>query len=345
MFRAALLTIFVLSAAACGFDVIGSGPAGPPGAPPTEGGTPPTDGGADASFLLDAAPPDASVACAPSPSFDADPRNCGRCGHDCLGGTCANGVCTPWTLASNMNGPYGIALDSTSIYITLYEDNRILSCPLAGCGPAAPALVTTTTGPTTVVVAGTELVWAEFDTGSLKKCTLPGCSTATTIGSALSHPDPGATFNGQLYWPNFGAPYTIMQCTLPDCTTPTVFTTASAPDGVAVDATAVYYTEFYTGRVVACPHAGCAVGSRDIAPSHPQNGPTGIAVDENRVYWANNNAPGAIMACPLAGCGGAAPTVIAANESAAVGVVVDATRIIWTQWLRPNTGTVRAVAK
>src|SRR5262245_8002876 len=46
-----------------------------------------------------------------------DPRNCGRCGHDCLGGACEVGRCRPVVLASaagkNEAGPL---IDRTHVY-------------------------------------------------------------------------------------------------------------------------------------------------------------------------------------------------------------------------------------
>jgi hypothetical protein len=44
----------------------------------------------------------------------SDPKNCGACGHDCLGGTCKAGVCQVVTISSSENKPTAIAVDSGS---------------------------------------------------------------------------------------------------------------------------------------------------------------------------------------------------------------------------------------
>src|SRR5882672_5080354 len=60
-----------------------------------------TEGASDASSDADASPTidgeDESTLSMCDASTD-DPRNCGRCQHDCVGGTCAAGVCQSWTV-------------------------------------------------------------------------------------------------------------------------------------------------------------------------------------------------------------------------------------------------------
>lgn len=55
---------------------------------------PPTEAGAD-----QAAPPMCSS------DVLRDPKNCGRCGHDCLGGACAEGSCLPTTIYKTLLRP------------------------------------------------------------------------------------------------------------------------------------------------------------------------------------------------------------------------------------------------
>jgi hypothetical protein len=45
-----------------------------------------------------------------------DGANCGRCGHDCLGGSCEASVCQPLLLASDQGGPFGLAVDDAFLY-------------------------------------------------------------------------------------------------------------------------------------------------------------------------------------------------------------------------------------
>jgi hypothetical protein len=59
-------------------------------------------------------------------SVDSDPVNCGRCGHDCLGGTCAAGQCQPVVLmerqpfAPGFSGRW-LATDGASLYWWILE--------------------------------------------------------------------------------------------------------------------------------------------------------------------------------------------------------------------------------
>jgi hypothetical protein len=56
--------------------------------------------------------------------------------------------------------------------------------------------------------------------------------------------------------------------------------------------------------------------------------PTGIAVSEKYVYWANREA-GTIVRCPRFGCGDDEPTVLAPDAGAPRGLTIDATHVYW----------------
>jgi hypothetical protein len=47
-----------------------------------------------------ASPDGGDAATASCTNTDTDPKNCGTCGHDCLGGTCSGSICHPFLLGS-----------------------------------------------------------------------------------------------------------------------------------------------------------------------------------------------------------------------------------------------------
>jgi hypothetical protein len=327
---------------ACGLDVVGAGGVGGSVAPPDSGARlPGTDGGTvvDGEAVPDAAPP----VCAADASFVSDQRNCGTCGHDCLGGKCVAGACQPFTLASGLNGPYAIASDGALLYVSLYEDKRIVSCPVTGC-TTATQVTTTLDGPSTIAVLNGMLYWSLYTNGDLYTCTLPTCTDAHRIHtSEVGGADPGAIHGTTLFIPSFHAPNNVVSCDLPQCATYHEVYRGTEPDGVAVNDTSIFIGEFGAGTILQCPSTGCPTTPTTFASG--QGGPTGIALDGRRLYWANNKSgSGAIMTCPLGGCGASGPTTLVPNEEHALGVVVDDKRIVWTTW-QTNTGTVRAIAK
>jgi hypothetical protein len=50
----------------------------------------------------------------------ADPKNCGSCGHDCLGGTCTGGTCQPVAVLSSLGGGVRLlGIDAQNLYYAL----------------------------------------------------------------------------------------------------------------------------------------------------------------------------------------------------------------------------------
>ena len=107
----------------------------------------------------------------------------------------------------------------------------------------------------------------------------------------------------------------------------------SGPNSIAVDSTAVYWTNLGTGGVPATPSTGsvmkCAIGGcgRPTVVASKQDNTVAIAVDSANVYWTNGSYPGdenaSIMKCAIGGCG--QPTVLASRLPVAEGLAVDIT--------------------
>ena len=56
--------------------------------------------------------------------------------------------------------------------------------------------------------------------------------------------------------------------------------------------------------------------------------PTGLAIDDSSVYWANRDA-GSIVKCPLDGCGAEEPTLLASNVGEPLGLALDDENFYW----------------
>jgi hypothetical protein len=108
---------------------VAAGCGGPPLERRGDGSVVDASGGGDGAPAADASPIDgatpADAACPPPEMqcgaqcipVDSDPANCGACGHDCLGGSCAGGLCEVTELATVSTGSWrGLSVDDTHIY-------------------------------------------------------------------------------------------------------------------------------------------------------------------------------------------------------------------------------------
>ncbi len=312
----------------------------------------------------------------------ADSHNCGRTGHDCLGGACVAGACQPWTLATGEPNPWHLACDSARVYWTNdIAPGSIRACPLAGCTGAPASIASMATGYTRIAVDGGNLYFSEFDAGVVATCASTSC-TPQPLASGENQPMGVAVIAGTLYWADSGG--TTVRMLSPGATTPQTLASSAGggPRTLAYDASTVFWTTS-GGHIESCALNGCP-SPTVLAPSEPspyfiavyggdvywgdsldpgrvQRCPTsgcsptgpqtiaatpfsnGIAVDATGIYWvAGDTTSGAVYFCPLAGCGPSGPTVLASGQSAPFGLAMTTAALYWTN---PGDGTVRAIAR
>jgi hypothetical protein len=271
------------------------------------------DAGADT--LVDLGSPDgaSSIPSAPSPpgfcvgsdfEYDAgcgntqvDPHNCGMCGHDCLGGACSAGACVSLPagiLATGQGNPGAIAVDATDVYWTN--------------GGTSPSHNAKSGGP--------------IREGSVMKCAKTGCgNTPTVVASGLCLANQIALDDTSVYWSSY---YGVMKCAKSGCgSSPTTLASVSA-GGLAIDSTSLYFFDLHAGAVEKVALAGGPI----VVLATGLNLPFQLTADATRVYWTDMQG-GYVQACSKEGCG-SSPTVIAAGQTALVGVGVGGGNVYFT---------------
>ncbi|CAN5452251.1 hypothetical protein BH09MYX1_BH09MYX1_57920 [soil metagenome] len=109
-------------------------------------------------------------------------------------------------------------------------------------------------------------------------------------------------------------------CALGVCQTYEVISkNQTAPRGIAVDGTNVYFTNDIGDTVMKVPVAG----GPTVTFAAGQSGPYGIAVDASFVYWTNSQN-GTLMKLAV---GGGTPTLLVTDTAVSLGIDLDATNV------------------
>ena len=222
---------------------------------------------------------DGSVAAWSGPA-DGGPADSGPAGHDAAGADAAAESCTtgpcPITLASGYY-PISIAVDATSVYWGnkgctdgFPGDRSVMKVPVDG---GTVTTLASNQDPVVLTVDATNVYWTDAF----------GCSTG----------GPGDATEGS---------GTVMKMAL-DGGTPTTLVPWGpfTPQGIAVNATSVYWANFQGAEAVLTVHI--AGGTPNTLAPFPQGwGPIGaynaVAVDAASVYWASGSA---LSSLPLDG--------------------------------------------
>lgn len=202
-----------------------------------------------------------------------DAANCGTCGHSCLGGTCAAGVCQPYTLTTLGSVGSHMVTDGTKLY--LRDSFNIYYCPLPLC------------------TGGKQTVASVVGGGNFADLTL----------------DPS---NTHLYFASFSGSGDFRRVKTSDLTTfDTIVNGETTVYNVTVDANYIIWTN--GTNISTCPAAGpfpCAARS-NIATDG--NGARDIVSDGTYAWWSNTagntSGAGSIARRVLTGGVGASPVV------------------------------------
>jgi hypothetical protein len=132
--------------------------------------------------------------------------------------------------------------------------------------------------------------------------------------------------------------------------TPTIVASAQTPSFVAVDANAVYWSNFELppanvsgqGQIMECPLNGC--GASPVTLWSGLYGVNGLTASGSSVYWPTGAGPGIsspplVLGCSSSGCGGDA-TTIAQTDDNVRGFATDSASAYWTT----SAGTIRVCA-
>jgi hypothetical protein len=285
-----------------------------------------------------------------TPDAATDPLNCGSCGHDCLGGACAGGMCQPVVLATPTS-PLWLAIQSDKILFWTQTNNTVSACGL----PACTSTVTAggCTGTSGIAVDPTHYYFTCRDSYQLYAC--PNGSGCMGVTPIATQPYPGAltvtpTTIYYLFQSDTAGDLHSggVASQAPDGGTSNVIRGAqNYPAGIARFGTKLFWTETQENAVSSCT-PGSPTDCGDYAQLLiDQTAPDQIFADKMHVYFTNNGtspdySDGAVIQANLDGTG---YKTLAPARSYPRGIVADATDVYWVDYAlgTPGAGSVNRV--
>ena len=254
-----------------------------------------------------------------------DPKNCGSCGHDCLGGDCRSGKCLPVVMTEDAGAAVAqrMAMSEEGIYIV--GGGTLHRVGLDG-GPAS-TLYTPTPGNLLgeLAVSPTKVVFTEGFGAlpSIRSCPFGACPDAAVESTSVAAPHALSVVGERAFWGDINAMY------------------ASAPAGGApqlfqaedVTATAASAARIYWGRNSAFVLRSALPDGGDVATLALDSGAISqLAVTHDALLWvANANL---YIAAPD---GGSVQRLVAlSGGTLRVGLAGDQ-----VYWLENTTGVLR----
>lgn len=283
-------------------------------------------------------------ACGPDPegcnkNIAADDKNCGKCGRDCVGGTCSASECSIVALATNQAKPAVLALDTANVYFILTDTSQIkrvaksATCDGAACTEVVPS-ASGVSNPSALATDGTSLFWANYNASATTKVRRSSISGAnpTDVGDSFgTFAGFLAVGGGKVVWTNRYLSDHVYRANADGSNVAVVALGNNEPGWVAADATHVYWASYANARIYrnGINAAACTMGisgagaCEEVATAANVYA---IALDANNVYFTELVATGAVRKVPKAG--GAVVTLATAQPTPQT-IATDGIHVYW----------------
>jgi hypothetical protein len=276
---------------------------------------------------------------------DADKKNCGSCGHDCLGGDCAGGKCQPIELANGQTSAAAIRVDAAGVYwsIAVASTGKIMKVALSGGTPVI--LADNQDFPNGICLANGAVYWAVWLAGGAIMSVPTGGGTVTTIKGASGLQLIDVAIHG-------GNAYTIAVeglvlkvVAVPAGATTQLASGQNGPAGVVANANGVFWSNSGSaGGIMRAPIDGDGGTAPDTLASLPNVTPMEVALDDTHAYWVTRTG-GEIQKIEQLGVGKSVTTLVTVPKTLyphVNGLALDADHVYFAS---PNGGFVYRVSK
>jgi hypothetical protein len=271
-----------------------------------------------------------------------DPKNCGACGHDCLGGACDAGVCQPAVVATGQLAPTTIAVDQAGVYWTSYgastaspqfSNGAVMRADKAG-GPAKP-IAPSQLAPDHVRAMGGALYWCSAETSTVSRMPNGGAAITPLNASETNGSRVRAIAvdgdAGIVAWTEDGT--SVVRGVPSGGGTVTTLAQTSTGNvemaGLALDDKWLYYSQLVpTGVIFRIARDACASGSCSATPI-----PTAavyvyaLASDGQRLYYVDSQTPAVGVVSDSV-----AATIHAVAGGLMTDIALDADWVYWTEY-------------